>query len=1006
MKFLKLIALLALVILAVGADAQNTSVLENTQNTIIADSEEYQRLKESGQLGTKITSGSIIIDPTDVIPPKKGDDYPSSSGESSSCYGYTPPNPAANPVLVNIDDQGFGPIALPFNFCFYGTNYNSCYINSNGNVTFGASYTTYSSTPFPTNTIPAMLAPFWGDVDTRGGGTCYYEVFSNAAIFHWEGVGYFNSMIDKSNTFQLIITDFTSPLVQPGNNVGFFYDNMDWTTGSASGGTNGFGGTAATVGVNEGNGTDYIQIGQYDGPGNTYDGPFNNADSVDWLDNKTFMFNVCNSTNLPPIVAGIDFCDTVRLCVGDTIPINVSFLAPEANQTTWANIDTTNASGFQVISNNSGTSSSTQVDGFFVADTSNIGTNILSFEVFDNGVPADTINLDYIIVVDSMPFLPVIIGDTTFCQGDTVILDGGAGFDTYTWNAPSIDTNQTFDVYLPGSYNLTATLGGCSFTTPLFDIVEFPVPAIQITGLTQVCDGDTNVLSATPGYSSYLWSSSINDTLDSLQITTQGNYSVTITDTNGCTNSDSFSVIDFSSTVIIKGDTTFCKNDTLLLYVGSGYDSLLWSTGEVTDSIYITTTTFVTDTITAYAELNTCAATDTHYVTQVIVPVPVITGDTAYCTGTNVTLNGDSAGTGYALNSFIWSPNVGVGDFVIATAGTYTVSAMQNGCRSDLSDPFTVSLIPLPVPQITGSLDFCLLDSSGTTLSTLNNYASYLWSPGGGTSPDTIVGAGNYTVSVVDANGCQGTSSSVTVTGHTLSNTFTGIVDFCADSSIIIKASQGYSYNWSTGSTYDSTTVTNGTYTVTLTDAFGCELEDQILITPNPLPSANFSINPADNGTTTAPVIFTDQSSGNITGWSWDFDVTNIGGASPYSANSQGPHSVNFLNQGMFDVGLTVTTDKGCVSGIRIEYLIVDQIIPSNVMTPNGDDNNDMLVFKNLEYYPTNHLVVFDRWGGKSYEVDNYKNTWDGGANPAGTYYYILDVEGFDTYKGTFSIFK
>ncbi|MBK7751046.1 MAG: hypothetical protein IPI41_00145 [Flavobacteriales bacterium] len=112
-----------------------------------------------------------------------------------------------------------------------------------------------------------MAAPFWADVDLRGPGVTnnivQYKVTPTAMLVNWTNVGYYNSMTDKVNTFQLVITEGTDPLVPNGANVSFCYKDMQWTTGSASGGTNGFGGTPATVGANEGNGVDYIQFGTF-----------------------------------------------------------------------------------------------------------------------------------------------------------------------------------------------------------------------------------------------------------------------------------------------------------------------------------------------------------------------------------------------------------------------------------------------------------------------------------------------------------------------------------------------------------------------------------------------------------------------------------------------------------------------------------------------------------------------------------------------------------------------
>src|SRR5256885_16560107 len=96
---------------------------------------------------------------------------------------------------------------------------------------------------------------------------------------------------------------------------------MNWTTGDASLGVNGYGGFPANVGANAGNGLDYIQFGLFDEPGYGYDGPFGANDSVDFLDNQNFIVNTCTSggaTNIPPIVHGLVVCDTIAICVEDS----------------------------------------------------------------------------------------------------------------------------------------------------------------------------------------------------------------------------------------------------------------------------------------------------------------------------------------------------------------------------------------------------------------------------------------------------------------------------------------------------------------------------------------------------------------------------------------------------------------------------------------------------------------------------------------------------------------
>ncbi|MEX2379389.1 MAG: gliding motility-associated C-terminal domain-containing protein, partial [Vicingaceae bacterium] len=83
-------------------------------------------------------------------------------------------------------------------------------------------------------------------------------------------------------------------------------------------------------------------------------------------------------------------------------------------------------------------------------------------------------------------------------------------------------------------------------------------------------------------------------------------------------------------------------------------------------------------------------------------------------------------------------------------------------------------------------------------------------------------------------------------------------------------------------------------------------------------------------------------------------------------------------------------------------------IKPTNVFTPNGDGVNDFLAFDLLELYPGSKLQVFNRWGKLIYEDNDYYNDWDGGDNPAGTYFYILDIndESYGIFKGNFTIIR
>ncbi|MEF3694345.1 MAG: nidogen-like domain-containing protein [Candidatus Cloacimonadota bacterium] len=191
------------------------------------------------------------------------------------------------------DDEYTDAITIPFTFVLYGTTYTQFYINNNGNISFDEGYSSYTPWGFPIEGFP-MLAPFFGDVDTRGVGSGYvwYKIEANRIIVTWDHVGYFGARVDKLNTFQVIFSDGTDPAIGLGNNVAFSYGDMAWTTGDASGGTDGLGGEPATVGVNAGDGTLFSQTGRFDHQGYDYDGAYGNNDGVNWLTFIIFFYNV------------------------------------------------------------------------------------------------------------------------------------------------------------------------------------------------------------------------------------------------------------------------------------------------------------------------------------------------------------------------------------------------------------------------------------------------------------------------------------------------------------------------------------------------------------------------------------------------------------------------------------------------------------------------------------------------------------------------------------------
>ena len=366
--------------------------LTATSQTLKVDSKEYENLKSQGL----ITNQSVIdlVHSNNPVIHYKGN-----SSKSGVCDCLIPLDTTFTLAMLPNDDEFSNVIVLPFNFSFYGTSYDSLYINNNGNISFDLPYSTFTANPFPDPNYN-MIAPFWADVDTRStnGGNVWFKLNPHSLVVVWDHVGYWNMMEDKLNTFQLIISDGQDTIVPTGNNVSFCYGDMQWTTGSASLGVGGIGGTPATVGVNIGNGLDYFQVGQFDTLGTAFDGPYNTFDGVDFLDDQEIYFNLSSSsTNIPPLLMSSLICDTIDVYTGDTlhkslnaIDFSIGVSTPEIGQLLSTTIQCSLPSALSYVETPNGEFS--QYDVTFDATNVQPGIYTIEMDVTDNGVPAQTVH--------------------------------------------------------------------------------------------------------------------------------------------------------------------------------------------------------------------------------------------------------------------------------------------------------------------------------------------------------------------------------------------------------------------------------------------------------------------------------------------------------------------------------------------------------------------------------------------------------------------------------------
>ena len=388
-------------------------------------------------------------------------------------------------LAMNPNDDGYtGLITLPFTFSLYGNEYTSCYVNNNGNVTFNSGLYNYTPWGFPISGYP-MLAPFFADVDTRGTGSVWYKIESNRMIVIWDHVGYYDSHTDKLNTFELIFSDGTDPQIGLGNNVAFSYGDMSWTTGDASSGVNGFGGSAATVGINKGDNVEYAQIGRFDHAGTDYDGPFLNNDGVDWLDCQLFVFNTGGEeANVAPVFVTIP-PSPVELTVGDSWSFDVTVIAPEPNQLVDAVVDHDIPINYVITPANTLTFTLS-----YTATAADIGTHLITIIATDDGMPPLSASYEFEIIVTDIPSTPVELSGFTATMSATNDVQ-------VKWTTQSETNLMGFRVYR----NESSVQSSSMLITP----VMIPATNTSMQQSYSVTDNEVEI-----GHSYYYWLESVD----------------------------------------------------------------------------------------------------------------------------------------------------------------------------------------------------------------------------------------------------------------------------------------------------------------------------------------------------------------------------------------------------------------------------------------------------------------------------------------------------------------
>ena len=492
--------------------------------------------------------------------------------------------------------------------------------------------------------------------------------------------------------------------------------------------------------------------------------------------------------------------------------------------------------------------------------------------------------------------LPLISGNTTICENQNTTLFASGGVN-YLWSNGS--TQAMITVNTTGTYSVTTTNAyGCTATASASVLVN-PVPSINIIGETDLCQGQSSVLSVVSNTASqYEWNTGEHNS--SISVNVSGQYSVTATNNYGCFSTASRQVVVHPlPEPSVFGTQTICKGASTILTAAGG-TSYQWSTGANTSSVQVspaTSQTYVVTVTNAYG----CLISTPVSVTVSPLPNVTLNGNTTICAGNSTTI------TAVGANTYAWSTGAQTNNVTISNEGMYYVTA-TNTQNCSKTDSVYVKVNPNPVVQVIGNNHICA--GSVTTL-TATGASSYIWNTGDVSSNISVSpqSTTTYTVTGYDTNNCSTVVQKVVNVESLPTVQISGGLTICQGQSTVLTATGGTSYQWSNGSTSQDIVAfpnVTTTYTVTASNAFGCTSVASATVTVNVLPSIIFSGNTTICQGQSTTIVATGGNS-----YLWNTGATT--------------NSINVSSPGVYKVN--VTNSLNCMRSDSVTVVVLDNPI-------------------------------------------------------------------------------
>ena len=557
---------------------------------------------------------------------------------------------------------------------------------------------------------------------------------------------------------------------------------------------------------------------------------------------------------------------------------------------------------------------------------------------------------------------------------------------------------------------------------PITNIAFKPnIDSVRFTSLATSCSNfNFNGLAYTNSSPIATWQWNFGDATSATGQNTSHNYSTSgtfivkliVTDINGCKDSISKNINTTGTLLIDAGaDTAYCSNTAITRMLQGSTNiagTYAWTPSTLlNNSTILNPTANISSTTKFYLTVTTaagCTALDSVIIRINALPNVVSIIDTAICKNINLVLTTSGAST------YIWTPATAVNNATIAsplfignTSQQVTVIGTDiNGCKN--SDIVNITVKPLP--NVITIPDTLICSNQLITLTT-SGAQTYSWSPSVGLSNPNIANpifsstqaSNTYYVTGTASNGC--TAKDTLNINVRLRNPFIAPsnVSLCKNETVTLNGNNGTTgidYVWTPNLFLNNPTIINPITSTPVNQVYNVQVRDifcaytnnfMVNVTVNPLPVVRATkSNDVSCDSLTAKLLATGASN-----YIWS-PTTYLTNATIYNPISSPPASIQYSVIG--------TDINGCKNKDSVQINVASlgnaYIIP-NGFTPNGDGKNDTwfafgqsLCFQAVRC----SVYVYNRYGSKVYESENYNNTWDGTYKgkplPDGTYYAII----------------